>query len=107
MKILFPLEESKGLESKIALHFGRAPWIGIWNTETQELKIIPNPLLELHEKFERPVLKLIELGFQVVFVKGIGRKAVEVLKEKGIKIKTGDFNTVREALENEEKWVEI
>jgi len=107
MKVLFPLEENKSFESKIALHFGRAPWIGIYDTETKQLEINPNPILNFHGKIERPALKLTELDFQVVFVKGIGRKAIEALKEKGIKIKTGNFNTIKEALKNKEKWVEI
>jgi predicted Fe-Mo cluster-binding NifX family protein len=36
----------------------------------------------------------------IVFSKGIGQKAINLFKEKGIEIKTGNFSNLKELIEN-------
>jgi len=104
MRILFPVMQAKGKASEISMHFGKAPYFAVYDTEKDEIEFVENEILHFHDKMRRPVELLLKLKPDVVFVKMIGPKALEVFKSHGIKVMSGEYKTVGEAIENFEKW---
>ncbi|NOX71648.1 MAG: hypothetical protein GXO64_03030 [Candidatus Micrarchaeota archaeon] len=99
-KILFPLLDNNGMGSHISEHFGHAPFFGIYDTKTKELKIIPNALDHSNPE-KSPVDQILETErLFTVFAKGIGSRALKLFREKGVNLKTGRFETVGDAVGN-------
>lgn len=106
MRILIPIEENKGIESKVSWHFGRAPFFAIFDTSTQKLEIKENKS-EYFGGMGKAAQLILEFKPDVVFARGMGPRAIELLRSAGIKIVTADFNTVKEVIENKEKLKEL
>jgi len=107
MRILFPITEKKGKDSMIAWHFGRSPYFAIYDTKTDKLEFFENKLEEIRKQVERPVEALLKHNINAVFAKGIGVKALEFFRSHGIVVKTGECETIKEVIENEEKLKEL
>jgi len=106
-RIFFPLLDNKGMDSEISGHFGHAPFFGIYDTGTKELKIIENKL-EHTDPTKSPVDQVIEIANPTtVFAQGIGGRAIGLFGEKGIRLKTGPYNKVKEVVENLDKLEEL
>ncbi|MBN1385413.1 NifB/NifX family molybdenum-iron cluster-binding protein [Candidatus Woesearchaeota archaeon] len=99
-RILFPLLDNKGMDSEISQHFGHAPFVGLYDAEKKELDIIENDLD--HTDPSKSPIDQIEEKFNptAIFAKDIGGRAVSIIKEKGLALKTGDYKTVKEAIAN-------
>ena len=82
MKITFPTNDLKGLESQLADHFGRAPTFTIFDSETDELKIIDNSGEHFGGRQSAPVL-IVNNGTNVLICKALGRKAIAKFVEFG------------------------
>jgi predicted Fe-Mo cluster-binding NifX family protein len=54
-----------------------------------------------------PVDILLKYKPDIVFAIGIGPRAAELLKSYNIRIETGDFQTVREIIENKDKLKQL
>ena len=104
-KIFFPLLEDKGIDSRISEHFGHAPFFGLYDVKNDELKIIKNNLN--HSDPNKSPIDQIEEAVNptTIFAKGIGGRAINIIRSKGLGLKTGDFNTVKEAIENIDNMV--
>ncbi|MEM3406075.1 MAG: NifB/NifX family molybdenum-iron cluster-binding protein [Nitrososphaerota archaeon] len=102
MRIIIPILENKGIDSKVSSHFGRAPFFALYNSEKNELEIIENKS-EHFGGIGRPTDILLKYKPDVIFAIGIGPRAVELLKSNNIRIETGDFQTVREIIENKDR----
>lgn len=99
-RIFFPLLDNKGDDSEISSHFGHAPFFGIYDTEKKELKIIENKLDHSNPE-KSPIDQITEaVNPTTIFAKGIGGRAIMLIKEKGLALKTGDYSTVKEAIKN-------
>jgi len=86
MKICFPVESNKGLESNVYDHFGSAPTFVIFNTETKSHEIINNQNLEHEHGKCSPVKALAGKVVDAIVVGGIGAGAVNKLNNMGIKV---------------------
>jgi len=102
-RIFFPLLENNGEDSEISQHFGHAPFFGIYDVEKKELKIIENDLD--HTDPNKSPIDQIEAAVNptTIFAKGIGGRAINIIAQKGLSLKTGNYNTVREVIENLDK----
>ncbi len=105
MKLLIPVLEDKKFESEISEHFGQASLFALFNSKTKELKIVKQ-IID-HSSNLTPVDQITVLGFDAVYVLGIGGRAIKLFREKGIKLKTGKFRTVKEVVENLDKLKEL
>jgi len=102
-RIFFPLLDNNGEDSKISEHFGHAPFFGVYNIEKKELKIVPNNL-DHTDPNKSPIDQIEEaVNPTTIFAKSIGGRAIGIIAEKGLKLKTGNFNTVKEAITNLDK----
>ena len=102
-KIFFPLLDNKGMDSKISPHFGHAPFFGMYDTEIKGLTITENDL-DHTDPAKSPIDQIEDaVNPTTIFAKGIGGRAIQLIAEKGITLKTGDYDTVKEVIENLDK----
>ena len=101
MRVLIALEENSGMDSRVSSHFGHAPFFAVWDTETKTLDIFENELE--HSGPVTPVDQIMQHKPDLVYTLGIGHRALRLFAEKGVVVKTGGFNRVREVLENLDK----
>jgi predicted Fe-Mo cluster-binding NifX family protein len=86
MKIIIPLEEHNGPESKVSEHFGRAPFFAVVETATGSINIIDNGDLNHENGQDSPVESFASMGIGAVLCNGIGAGAASRLKALGIRI---------------------
>ena len=102
-RIFFPLLNNNGEQSEISDHFGHAPFFGVYDVEKKELKIIENNL-DHTDPTKSPIDQIEEaVNPTTIFAKGIGARAINIIAEKGLSLKTGNYSTVKEVIENLDK----
>ena len=97
MKICVPTLGNKGLDEDIGEHFGRVPTYTLVNTETNEIKIIDNVSEHMGGQGYPPEI-IAKTGAEVLICRGLGRRAIMMFDEFGIKVYVGASGTVRDAL---------
>lgn len=97
-----PVERFEGKDSLISNHFGRAPEFALVEiSENRSLRNI-SPLENVEEHFgghgtaERIVSKLKP---DIIIVKGMGPRAMQIFQSMGVSVYTGDCMTIGEAIE--------
>ncbi len=102
-RIFFPLVENNGLDSNISQHFGHAPFFGLYLCNEKKFEVIANDL-DHTDPTKSPIDQIVEaVNPTMIFAKGIGGRAIGIIREKGLKLKTGNFRTVKEAIDNLEE----
>ena len=96
-RLCIPTEGSGGLDARIGEHFGRVPTYTIYDSETEQVEIVDNTSEHMGGR-GLPGEILAELGIDVLLCSGLGRRAIEILSEKGIEIHTGFTGMAQEAL---------
>jgi predicted Fe-Mo cluster-binding NifX family protein len=99
MKILIAIDENKGLNSKLSLHFGHCGYFAIYETDTKEFKIVKNELNHSNQNMT-PVDQIMKYNPSIIFSLGIGQRAIKLFNEKKIKVKIGDYKILKEVIEN-------
>ncbi len=101
MKIIVPVEEKAGLESRISDHFGRASFYAIIeiDPESSDVKMdfIENPRVQ----GVKPGQYFAQLDIDYIVIKeggGIGSRALEFLRQKGIEIIVVNAKTVGDVI---------
>ena len=98
MKIAFPTEEDKGLESPVFGHFGSAPRFIIIDSENESFESVTNrDKNHLHGQCN-PLAALASRPVEAVVVGGIGAGALNKLNAGGIKTYRAIEGTVSENL---------
>ncbi len=95
MKIVIPTDNKKGLEDRVAEHFGRCQTYTFLNERGEVLDIIDNTSEDKGGKGLPPEL-IKEHGADVLLCKDIGPRAVVLSKRLGIKTYVGQAKTVGE-----------
>jgi len=96
--ICFPTEGNKGLDDIIGQHFGRVPYFTLYDTESDEVKVIDNQSEHMGGR-GLPGEILSKLGINVLICRGAGRRALQIMGSKGISIYFGAMGKVKDALE--------
>ncbi len=99
MRILIPINEDKGFDSKLSEHFGHCGYFAIYDTKINDLEIVKNKLDHSDQNLT-PVDQIIEFKPNIVFTLGIGQRAIKLFKEVGVKLKTGKYKIVKEVIDN-------
>jgi len=99
MKLLIAIDENKGETSKLSKHFGHCPYFAIYETDSKKLEIVKNELEHTNPNLS-PVDQIMKLKPDIVFSLGMGQRAIRLFKEKGVKLKTGNYNDVKKVIEN-------
>ena len=106
-EIFFPVLDNNATDSEISSHFGHAPFFGLYNTKTKEFSITENTLDHVDPN-KSPVDQIVEaVAPTTVYAQGIGERAIKLFNERGIKLKTGPYNIVKDAIENLDKLEEL
>jgi predicted Fe-Mo cluster-binding NifX family protein len=99
-RMFFPLLNDKGLDSELSEHFGHAPYFGVYDFETEDFKVIKNEL-EHNDPSKTPIDQISDLvSPTTIFAKSIGRRAIGLIQQRGLRLKTGNFRTPREVIEH-------
>jgi predicted Fe-Mo cluster-binding NifX family protein len=98
MKIVIPTDNKKGLDDKIAEHFGRCRTYTFLNKEGKIIKIIDNKSLHMGGAGLPPEF-LKEEGADVLLCKEIGPRAISLCKDLEIDVYVYKAKTVREIFE--------
>jgi ArsR family transcriptional regulator len=96
MKICFPVDSDKGLDSDVFGHFGSAPVFIVFNTETKSIDTINNQDLGHVHGMCSPLKALGGKIVDMIVVGGIGAGAINKLSEMGIKVYRASIGTVRD-----------
>ncbi len=102
MKIAVTAENSNGLDSLVAQHFGHAPYfilVDVENGEIGAVQGVANPYAESHQPGQIPQF-IHAQNANVILSGGMGGRAIEFFAQLGVKAATGAAGTVRQALEN-------
>jgi predicted Fe-Mo cluster-binding NifX family protein len=84
MRICVPIDEDKGLDSRVCDHFGSAPAFLLVDTETKRFDAIVNAHSEHAHGGCAPIGALLGRGVDAFVVRGIGRGALERVLRAGV-----------------------
>ena len=98
MKIAFPSQENKGMESAVYGHFGSAPHFILVDSEDGTVEATSNPDQHHQHGQCQPLAALSGNPVDAVVVGGIGKGALLKLSAAGIKIYRAVEGTVSENL---------
>ncbi len=106
-KVLVPLMDNNGDNSLVSLHFGHAPYLGVYDADSKEIIIKENRLDHINPN-KTPVDQVFEeINPTIVFVQDIGARAIDLFLQKGIKIQTGPYKTLKEVVGNIKNFVDL
>lgn len=97
MRISVPSMGNNGLDERVGEHFGRVPTYTIVDTETDEVEIISNTSEHMGGTGYPPEL-MAKAGVGVMVCGGLGRRAIMIFEEMGIRVYVGASGTVRDAV---------
>jgi len=95
MKIVIPTNNKKGLEDKIAEHFGRCLTYTFINQEGKVVKIIDN-ISEHMGGVGLPPELMKKHGADILLCKGLGSRAINICKKLGIDVYVHQSETVKD-----------
>jgi len=98
MKIAIPVLNDQGVESKTADHFGRSPYFTIINTETNQVKTIPNNSEHTGGTGKPPEL-LKKQDVDTIVCSNLGPKAIQLCEKKDIEVYVGAKENVKKTIE--------
>ena len=106
MRLLVALNENKKFESKLSEHFGHCPYFAIYDTEGKSLDIVEN-IIDHSDKQLTPVDQIMKYKPDMVVTLGMGERAINLFKEKGVSVKISSYRTLEEVIENMDKLEDI
>jgi len=86
------------LNELVGEHFGRVPAYTLIDTETEQVKVVDNTSEHLGGK-GYPAEILSAHGVEAMICSGIGRRAIAMFNDMGIRVYTGASGTVGETFE--------
>jgi predicted Fe-Mo cluster-binding NifX family protein len=101
--ICVPSMDSHGLSSEISLHFGKSPYftlLGVKNNEIKEIKVLESLGKHLGGRMTSAEI-ISQSKADILLCASLGSKAVQMLRNEGIKIFVGASGTVENTFE---KW---
>ena len=98
MKVCIPTMGNRGMNENVGEHFGRVPTYTIVDTETNEVKVIPNTSEHMGGVGLPPEL-LAKYGIDIMLCGGLGRRAIGLFEQYGIMVYVGAYGTVKDAVD--------
>jgi predicted Fe-Mo cluster-binding NifX family protein len=93
-------EDDRGLDGRVAGHFGRCPSYVVVEAVGEEIRgarVVANPHVETHQPGQVP--RFIQgLGVDAILAGGMGPRAVGMFSEFGIDVATGLTGSVRDVV---------
>lgn len=99
-RLFIPLLDNNEEDSKVSLHFGHAPYFGVYDFGDKKFEVIKNSLDHGNLK-ESPVDQIIEnINPTVVFAQDMGMRAINLFTKNNIELKSGSYKTAKGILDN-------
>ncbi|MBN2111868.1 NifB/NifX family molybdenum-iron cluster-binding protein [Candidatus Woesearchaeota archaeon] len=95
MKIVIPTNDKKGINDKVALHFGRCKTYTFLDENGKIIEIIPNTSEHMGGEGLPPEL-MKKHGADILLCKDLGPRAITLCSQLGIDVYTSDAETVME-----------
>jgi predicted Fe-Mo cluster-binding NifX family protein len=106
MNILISIEDNNYLYSKVSKKFGLSNFFALYNTKTKRLNISYNSIFNSYNKL--PIDNIIKTyNPQSIFSLEIGKKTIDLFKNKNIKVKKGNYTTLQQIIENIENLKDL
>ena len=102
MKIVVSSDNNRKLDSSVSHHFGRCPYFTIVDVVKNEIinvESVENPYYNGHSPGQVPAF-IKDINAEVMLAGGMGRRAISIFENYGIKCSTGAAGTVRNAVTN-------
>ncbi|MEW5921468.1 MAG: NifB/NifX family molybdenum-iron cluster-binding protein [Bacillota bacterium] len=96
MNLCIPAMGPEGLTAIVSEHFGGAPYFTIYNTESQQLKVLENMNLHHSHGACQPLKAISGLDIDAVVCGGMGARALILLNQGGVRVYLGRAGTVQE-----------
>jgi predicted Fe-Mo cluster-binding NifX family protein len=103
MKICIPTQGKNGLKEMVFGHFGSAKFFTIYDTEKKTIEIVENKNEHHDHGTCHPIGAIAGYNVDVILSGGMGRRAVQMLNEGGLKVFLMDGSTVADAVKNFEE----
>ena len=101
-RIVIPVIENSGLESRLSEHFGRAPYFMVVEIDSKgeivNIEAIPNTS-EHFGGFGRPPDKILQLKPTALITYGMGPRALSIFQQARVAVLRANAPTVREVVE--------
>lgn len=101
-RIVIPVIENSGLESRLSEHFGRAPYFMVVEIDSKgeivNIEAIPNTS-EHFGGFGRPPDKILQLRPTALITYGMGPRALSIFQQARVAVLKANASTVREVIE--------
>ncbi len=96
MRVAIPIMKNKGRDSEIAEHFGHVREMAIYDSDKDKIEIVD----VINTSGCSPVESIKDKGIDTIFCKGMGMRAIDLCEQLGIKLKTGNYKTIKNLIEN-------
>ena len=101
-RIVIPVIENSGLESRLSEHFGRAPYFIVVEIDSKgeivNIEAVPNTS-EHFGGFGRPPDKILQLRPTALITYGMGPRALSIFQQARVAVLRANASTVREVIE--------
>lgn len=98
MKICLPTVGKKGMSEMVYDHFGSAQYFTIYNTIAKTIEIVENDNQHHNHGACQPLGVIAKYNVDAIMTNGMGKRAVQLMNEGGIKVYLLKGNTVAEAV---------
>ena len=98
MKVCIPSESDEGKISKINGHFGSAPYFTLYDLENNKYQIIANTNVHHRHGQCHPLSVIGVQNIKAIICRGMGHRAVQTLRNAGIKVYISNAATVEQCL---------
>ncbi len=102
MIIIVPVEENKGVNSRLSEHFGRAPYLAIVNIkEDNQYTVEIKPNTSQHfGGIGLPSENILQYKPDAVITYGMGPRAIQILSANNVKVFSATSPLLKENIEN-------
>jgi len=98
MRICIPVQTNEGLESVVDHHFGSAPYFLIYDSDKAAFEVISNSDEHHNHGMCHPLRVLEDQDLNAVVCVGMGARAVQRLKQAGLKTYRSKQDTAKETI---------
>ena len=101
VRIVVPVSEEKGIDSRLSQHFGRAPFYAIIDLDEKRQVIGEGTIANTSEHFGGvglPPDRILQLKPAALVTYGLGSKALRIFQDAGVAVLRTEADNVREVV---------
>jgi predicted Fe-Mo cluster-binding NifX family protein len=103
MKICIPVSGGNGLDEVNFAHFGSAEYFAIYDTSNRSIETVPNKNLHHEHGMCQPLAVIAPYDVEAVLTGGMGKRAVALMNQGGIRVYMLAGGSVQEAVDKFER----